>query len=69
MWEEYRMEDAEYCLVAFGIAARVTKAAIDEARKKGIRGGHDSAHYPVALPGKGPGGRGGRSAYPLPRWN
>ncbi len=39
MWEEYRMEDAEYCLVAFGIAARVTKAAIDEARKKGIRAG------------------------------
>ena len=33
------MEDAEYCLVAFGIAARVTKAAIDEARKKGIRAG------------------------------
>ena len=34
--EAYRMEDAEICIVAFGIAARVSKNAIDEARKKGI---------------------------------
>ncbi len=39
MWEEYMMEDAEYCIVAFGIAARVSKNAIAEARKKGIKVG------------------------------
>ncbi len=38
-YEEYRMEDAEYCIVAFGIAARVAKNAIDEARAAGIRVG------------------------------
>ena len=38
-WEEYRMEDAEICVAAFGIAARVSKNAIDEARKEGIRVG------------------------------
>lgn len=39
MYEEYRMEDAEYCVAAFGIAARVSKNAIDEARSKGIKVG------------------------------
>lgn len=39
MWEEYRMEDAEYCVVAYGIASRVSKNAINEARKKGIKVG------------------------------
>ena len=39
MWEEYMMEDAEYCIVAFGIAARVSKNAIVEARKRGIKVG------------------------------
>ena len=39
MWEEYMMEDAEICIVAFGIAARVSKNAIVEARKKGIKVG------------------------------
>ena len=33
------MEDAEICVAAFGIAARVSKNAIDEARKEGIRVG------------------------------
>lgn len=37
--EEYRMEDAEICIAAFGIAARVSKNAIDEARKMGIKVG------------------------------
>lgn len=37
--EEYRMEDAEICIAAFGIAARVSKNAIDEARKMGIKAG------------------------------
>ena len=39
MWEEYRMEDAEICVTAFGIASRVTKNAINEARKQGIKVG------------------------------
>ena len=32
MWEEYEMEDAEICLVAFGIASRVAKNAVAAAR-------------------------------------
>lgn len=39
LYEEYRMEDAEICIAAFGIAARVSKNAIDEARKEGIKVG------------------------------
>ncbi len=39
LWESFMMEDAEYCVVAFGIAARVSKNAIMEARKKGIKVG------------------------------
>lgn len=37
--ESYRMEDAEICVAAFGIAARVSKNAVDIAREKGIRVG------------------------------
>ena len=39
MYEEYMMEDAEICVCAFGIAARVAKNAINEARKQGIKVG------------------------------
>ena len=39
MWEEYLMEDAEICIAAFGIASRVSKNAINEARKQGIKVG------------------------------
>ena len=39
MYEEYRMEDAEICIAAFGIASRVSKNAIDAARKEGIKVG------------------------------
>ena len=39
MWEEYMMEDAEVCVVAFGIASRVAKNAIVAARKEGIKAG------------------------------
>ncbi|MBR3843891.1 MAG: 3-methyl-2-oxobutanoate dehydrogenase subunit VorB, partial [Clostridia bacterium] len=39
MWEEYRMEDADICIVAFGITARVSKNAIDAAREEGIKVG------------------------------
>ena len=39
MYEEYMMDDAEICIAAFGIAARVSKNAINEARAKGIKVG------------------------------
>lgn len=39
MWEEYMMDDAEICVVAFGIASRVAKNAIVAARKEGIKVG------------------------------
>ena len=39
MWEEYMMEDAEICVVAFGIASRVAKNAVVAARKEGIKVG------------------------------
>ncbi len=39
MYEEYMMDDAEICITAFGIASRVAKNAIVEARKKGIKVG------------------------------
>ena len=39
MWEEFMMEDAELCVVAFGIAARVAKNAVVAARKEGIKVG------------------------------
>ncbi len=39
LYEEYMMDDAEICVAAFGIAARVSKNAINEARKQGIKVG------------------------------
>lgn len=39
MWEEYMMDDAEIAIAAFGIAARVSKNAVNEARKRGIKVG------------------------------
>ncbi len=39
MYEEYMMDDAEIAIAAFGIAARVAKNAINEARKQGIKVG------------------------------
>lgn len=39
MWEEFMMEDAQFCVVAFGIAARVSKNAVIAARKEGIKVG------------------------------
>ena len=39
MYEEFMMEDAEICIVAFGIAARVSQNAVVEARKQGIKAG------------------------------
>lgn len=39
MYESFMMDDAEYCIVAFGIAARVSKNAIMAAREQGIKVG------------------------------
>ena len=39
MWEEYMMDDADICVVAFGIAARVAKNAVAAARNEGIKVG------------------------------
>ena len=39
MYEEYKTEDADILVTAYGIASRVTKNAVDEARKKGIKVG------------------------------
>ncbi len=39
MYESYLMDDAEICVAAFGIASRVSKNAIDEARKQGVKVG------------------------------
>ena len=38
-FEEYMVEDADICIAAFGIAARVSKNAVNEARKMGIKAG------------------------------
>ena len=39
MYEEYMMDDAEICVAAFGITSRISKNAVDEARKQGIKVG------------------------------
>ena len=39
LWEEYLMDDAEICIVATGITARVSRNAIVEARKQGLKVG------------------------------
>ncbi len=39
MCEEYMLDDAEYVLVSFGATSRICKAAIREAREKGIKAG------------------------------
>ncbi len=38
-YESYCMEDAQICVVAYGIAARVSKNAVDAARQKGLKVG------------------------------
>ena len=37
--EEYLAEDADVCVVAFGIASRVARSAVNEARAEGIKAG------------------------------
>ncbi len=36
-YEEYKMDDAEYAVTAFGTVARISKTTVDMARKKGIK--------------------------------
>ena len=38
-YESFMMDDAEFCVVAFGIAARISKNAVIAARKEGIKVG------------------------------
>jgi len=37
--EQYEIDDADIIVVAYGIAARIVRSAVDRARKKGIRAG------------------------------
>ena len=39
LYEQYMMEDAEICVVAFGIASRVAKNAVVQARREGVKAG------------------------------
>ena len=39
LWEEFMTDDADICVAAFGIAARVSRNAVLQARKEGIRAG------------------------------
>ena len=39
MWEEYKCEDAEFIITAFGTVARIAKSAIDQLREEGIKVG------------------------------
>lgn len=39
LYESYLMDDADVCVVAYGIAARVSKNAVASARAEGIRAG------------------------------
>lgn len=39
LFEEYRMDDAEYVIVIMGSAAGTTKEAVDELREQGIKAG------------------------------
>ena len=39
LYEEYMVDDADVVLVAFGIASRISKNAVNEARKQGLKVG------------------------------
>jgi 2-oxoglutarate ferredoxin oxidoreductase subunit alpha len=38
-WEHFHTEDAEFLIVAYGLAARIAKGAVEMARAQGIRAG------------------------------
>lgn len=39
LFEEYRLTDAEFVLIAYGVAARIVRTAVDKAREEGIPAG------------------------------
>ena len=39
LWDSYRLEDAEYMVVAYGATARICKAAVEIAREMGVKAG------------------------------
>jgi 2-oxoglutarate ferredoxin oxidoreductase subunit alpha len=39
LFESYRLEDADIVVVAYGIAARISRSAVDRAREQGIAAG------------------------------
>lgn len=39
LYEEYMTDDAEICLVAYGISSRISQNAVEQARKEGIKAG------------------------------
>ena len=39
MTDSYRLEDAEIAIVSYGVSARTSLAAVDEARERGIKVG------------------------------
>ncbi|HSW40411.1 MAG TPA: 3-methyl-2-oxobutanoate dehydrogenase subunit VorB [Acidobacteriota bacterium] len=39
LWEEYKTEDAEILIVAYGISSRIARAAVDISRADGVRTG------------------------------
>ncbi|WP_448377942.1 3-methyl-2-oxobutanoate dehydrogenase subunit VorB [Fervidobacterium sp.] len=38
-WEEYKLDDAEVVITAFGTVARIAKSVVEQARKEGIKVG------------------------------
>jgi 2-oxoisovalerate ferredoxin oxidoreductase alpha subunit len=38
-WDGYRLDDASVVLVSYGISSRITRSAVDAARKEGIKAG------------------------------
>ncbi|ABS59978.1 MULTISPECIES: 3-methyl-2-oxobutanoate dehydrogenase subunit VorB [Fervidobacterium] len=38
-WEEYKLEDADIVITAFGTVARIAKSVVEQARKEGIKVG------------------------------
>jgi 2-oxoglutarate ferredoxin oxidoreductase subunit alpha len=45
-YEEYKLTDAEYIIVAFGLCSRISKKVVDLARESGIKMG---LHRPITL--------------------
>ncbi len=39
LFEEYRMDDAEVCVVAYGTVSRISKVAVNKAREMGVKAG------------------------------